>query len=323
MLSLLRWEQGLSSAAERDSLRAMIFTRATDDWQRILGLAEAGRCLALLERDPGQALALVLEAQAMAERHGKEPDDNADTLGMLRMQQGELDEAARLFERARDAARRDGERGNEFMALEHLIKLEIRRHDCARARALSAELQSLAERFRSGSELPFARVVDALCRLAQGEAQADSELTLALDALTLSDAKHRLAFALNEAACLDLRDSRLERARAGHRGAAPGRPVRPADRAHDRPRAARPAGRCHGGPGVARDPHDGAALALDRQYLGACARTRRDAPRQPTGNGGGVAPAPWRPPMEHVIVEGSYAEPTTPEAVLERDEGQK
>jgi hypothetical protein len=214
MLSHLRWEQGLSSEAERDSLRGEILTRAADDRQRILGLAEAARCLTLLERDPGHAEALVLEAQAMAERHGKEPDGIADTLGMLRLQQGSVDEAAGLFERARDAARRDGERGNEFMALEHLTKLEIRRGNCARARALSAELRSLAERFRCGSELPFARVVDALCRLAEGEAEADAELALALDALVQADAKHRLAFALNEAACLDLRDGRLERARS-------------------------------------------------------------------------------------------------------------
>ena len=214
MLSHLRWEQGRSSEAERDSLRGEILTRAADDRQRILGLTEAARCLTLLERDPGQAEALVLEAQGMARRHGKEPDGIADTLGMLRLQKGDFDAAAGLFERARDAARRDGERGNEFMALEHLTKLEIRRGNCNRARALSAELQNLAERFRCGSELPFARVVDALCRLAEGEARADAELASALDALTAADAKHRLAFALNEAACLDLRDGRLERARS-------------------------------------------------------------------------------------------------------------
>ncbi len=214
MLSHLRWEQGQWSEAERNSLRGEILTRAADDWQRILGLTEAARCLTLLERDPGQAEALVLEAQAMAERHGKEPDGIADTLGMLRLQQGDLDEAAGLFERARDAARRDGERGNEFMALEHLTKLEIRRGNCARARALSAELRRLAERFRCGSELPFARVVDALCRLAEGDALADAELVSALDALTVTDAKHRLAFALNEAAALDFRDGRHDRARS-------------------------------------------------------------------------------------------------------------
>ena len=213
MLSHLHWEQGLTAEAERDSLRGEILTRAADDRQRILGLTEAARCLTLLERDPGHAEALVREAQAMARRHGKEPDGIADTLGMLRLQQGAIDEAAALFVQARDAARRDGERGNEFMALEHLTKLEMRRGRCARARLLAAELQSLAERFRGGSELPFARVVDALCRSAEGEATADAELDAALAALTAADAKHRLAFALNQAACLDLQNGRLERAR--------------------------------------------------------------------------------------------------------------
>lgn len=221
MLSHLRWERGQSFEAERDSLRGEILTRAADDWQRILGLTEAARCLALLERDPAQAEALVLEAQAMARGQEKEPDGIAHTLGMLRAQQGALDEAATHFEQARDAARRDGERNNEFMALEHLIKLEIRRGNCARARQLAAELTSLAERLRAGSELPFARSVEALCRLAEGHTEgdgaADAELAAALDALVAADAKHRLAFALNEAACLDLRAGRL--ARAGQRAA--------------------------------------------------------------------------------------------------------
>ena len=212
MLSQLHWEQGLVAEAERDSLRGEILTRAADDWQRILGLTEAARCLTLLERDPGHAEVLVLEAQGMARRHGKEPDGIAHTLGMLRLQQGAVDEAATLFEQARDAARRDGERGNEFMALEQLTKLEIRRGNCARARLLAAELESLAQRFRCGSELPFARVVDALCRSAEGDQAADPELEAALAALAAADAKHRLAFALNQAACLDLGHGRLDRA---------------------------------------------------------------------------------------------------------------
>jgi hypothetical protein len=216
MLSLLRWERGLSSEAERDSLRGEILTRAGDDWQRILGLTEAARCLTLLERDPGQAEALVLEAQAMAQRQDIEPDGIADTLGMLRLQRGELDEAARLFERARSAARRDGERSNEFMALEHLTKLEIRRGNCHRARAFAGELKSLAERLRAGSELPFALAVEALCRQAEagaeGDPAADAELAAALEALVAADSKHRLAFALNEAARLDHRAGRTARA---------------------------------------------------------------------------------------------------------------
>jgi DNA-binding SARP family transcriptional activator len=214
MLSVLRWEQGRSAEAERDSLRGELLTRATDDRQRMLALVEAARCLTLLERDPGQAEALLVEAQALSRQQGEEPDGIPDTLGMLKVQQGDLDEAALAFERAREAARRDGERSNEFMALEHLTKLEIRRGNCTRARALAAELCALAERLRGGSELPFARVVDALCRGNEGDPSADAALTEALEALVAADAKHRLAFALNEAACLDIRSGRLERAAA-------------------------------------------------------------------------------------------------------------
>jgi hypothetical protein len=219
MLSLLRWEQGRWAEAERDSLRGELLTRATDDRQRMLALVEAARCLTLLERDPGQAEALLVEAQALSRRQGEEPDGIPDTLGMLKVQQGAFDEAALEFARAREAARRDGERSNEFMALEHLTKLEIRRGNCARARALAAELCGLAERLRGGSELPFARVVEALCRSNEGDPTADAALTEALDALVAADAKHRLAFSLNEAACLDIRSGRLQRAEARAREA--------------------------------------------------------------------------------------------------------
>lgn len=213
MLSLLRWEQGRWAEAERDSLKGELLTRATDDRQRMLALVEAARCLTLLERDPGHAEALVLEAQALSRVQGEEPDGIPDTLGMLHLQQGALDEAARHFERAREAARRDGERSNEFMALEHLTKLEMRRGNCTRACALAQELKSLAERLRAGSELPFANAVEALCRCTGGDAAAEADLDNALAALTAADAKHRLAFALNEAAASDRRNGRLDRAK--------------------------------------------------------------------------------------------------------------
>ena len=215
MLSHLRWEGGLWSEAERDTLRAELVSRSADETVRVVALAEAARCLAILERDLGQAEAFALEARALAKRQGIEPNAIPDALGMLRLHQGADEEAAMLFAQARAAARRDGERASEFMALEHLVGVEIQRGCLDRAETLCAEMTRLADRLRQdGSEAPYARALGALCRLARKGAGADGELEEALNALTVADAKHRLACALIFAAEVDVRDGRRDGRRA-------------------------------------------------------------------------------------------------------------
>lgn len=218
MLSYIRWEGGLWSEAERDTLRAELVSRSADERVRVVALAETARCLSLLERDLGQAEAFALEARALAQRLGIEPNAIPDALGLLRLHQGADDEAATLFEQARTAARRDGERTGEFMALEHLVGLEVRRGRFDRAEALCAELTDLSDRLRhDGSEAPYARVLAALCCAARDDPadadKADGDVERALEALTAADAKHRLAFALAIGAELDIRAGRHARAR--------------------------------------------------------------------------------------------------------------
>lgn len=213
LLSYMRWEGGLWSEAERNTLRAELVSRSADERVRVVALAETARCLSLLERDLGQAEAFALEARAMAQRLGIEPNAIPDALGLLRLHQGAEDEAAALFEQARTAARRDGERTGEFMALEHLIALEFRRDRFDRAEALCADLSDLADRLRhDGSEAPYARVLATLCCAAREDPGADADVERALEALAVADAKHRLAFALAVGAELDLRAGRHERA---------------------------------------------------------------------------------------------------------------
>ncbi|HYG86024.1 MAG TPA: AAA family ATPase [Azospirillum sp.] len=213
MLSQLRWEGGLWSEAERDTLRAELVSRSADEKVHVVAMAEAARCLALLERDLGQAEAFALEARALAQRQGIEPNAILDALGMLRLHQGAEDEAATLFAQARAAARRDGERAAEFMALEHLVGLGIHQGRFDRAEALCAELTDLADRLRQdGSEAPYARALSALCRLARDDPGAEDDLDAALNALVVADAKHRLASTLLFAADLDIRTGRYPRA---------------------------------------------------------------------------------------------------------------
>ena len=118
------------------------------------------------------------------------------------------------FEQARVAARRDGDRGNEFLALEHLVRLEMRRGRFERAAGLCEDLAVLAAGLRQdGSEAPCARLLGALCRTALSGGFVESQgVAEGLEALAAADAKHRLAFALLVAAELDLRARQHHRA---------------------------------------------------------------------------------------------------------------
>lgn len=214
MLSYLHWERGDWSDAERDTLRAHQVSQSAGQKEQVIAMAEAARCLALLERDLEKAEAMILEAGALATRLDIKPAAIPDAQGMLRLHEGHLDEAATLFEQARTRARAEGNRLDEFQALEHLLMVELQRDGDARARKLSDELVSIGEKLREGSESSFARVLRATTCYSMGEDQAQLELEQALDELRTVDAKHRLAYALTRIANVDLRHGHPDLARS-------------------------------------------------------------------------------------------------------------
>jgi len=214
MVSYLRWEGGAWSDAQRTMMRAEQVSRAAGDREHAVGMAEAARCLALLERDLPQAEALLLEAGALSDRLGIEPAAIPDAVGMLRLHAGRLDDAAQLFERALILARAAANHDDEFRALEHLVMVELQRQRYDRALAQCAELGPIGERLREGSEAPFARTLTALARYALAEPDALAELETGLAALRVADAKHRLAYALTQAARLEVERGTLDLARA-------------------------------------------------------------------------------------------------------------
>jgi hypothetical protein len=204
LLAYLRWERGAWSDAQRHMMRAELVARSADEGGHVVAMAEAARCLTLLDRDLPRAEALALEARARAERSGVRPSALADAQGMLRLHEGRLEEAAELFEEARVAARQEQDRMSEFQALEHLVVLHQQREDWREACRLALELAAIGEKLRGGSEAPFARALVALCRHAMSEDGAGRALESAFEELRLADAKHRLAYALTRAARLDL-----------------------------------------------------------------------------------------------------------------------
>ena len=213
MLSYLRWEEGDFSDAQRQMMRAEVVSRAGDEKAQVLAMAEAARCLVLLERELPRAEALALEASARSSRAGERPSAIADAQGMLRQHQGRLDEAAVLFDQSRIEARRAGDAMGEFQALEHLVVLRQQQRAWREAERLSADLEALGRKLRGGSEAPFARALSALARHALGDPEATPAVDAALDELRAADAKLRLAYTLTRAAQVDLERGEARRAR--------------------------------------------------------------------------------------------------------------
>lgn len=200
MLSYLRWEIGEWSEAERQMLRAELVSRTTDERERVIGMAEAARCLALLERDLPLAEALAMEASALSHRMGLDRGAVADATGMIRLHQGQLDEAAVLFREARFLAAQNNDHIGEFYALEHSIMLEFQRRNFREARAMCDEIVRIGQKLRGGSEAPFAGALCCLARIGLGDRQAEDDLHVVLQELRAIDAKHRLLFVLTRGA---------------------------------------------------------------------------------------------------------------------------
>lgn len=210
LLSYLRWEVGGSEDARRHMLRAELVSRTGDAKQRIVAMAEAARCLVLLERDLPRAEAMALEAAALSNRAGFEPFAIPDAVGMLRLHQRKFDEARAAFQHAFELARALRQHMPEFTALEHQVMTEIDAGAYARGALLAEQLIPLAQKLREGSEVPIAYALAALCRYASSGVD---ELDAHLERLRAVDAKQRLTYVLTRAADIDVARGEVAKAK--------------------------------------------------------------------------------------------------------------
>ena len=210
MAATVRWEQGRWGAAREQTLRAERVARGGDEESRIVGVAETAKCLVMIERDLGQADAMLMEASALARRRGFNHPAIAAGLGMLRFHENRLDEADDLFRDARMLCKSLGDRVDEYLANEYLIMLDLQRGRLVQARERCNELLMLGGKLREGSEEPFARAMLGLCNYAI-EDESDG-MDAALADLRIADAKHRLAYVLSRAAVLDCERDRIDSA---------------------------------------------------------------------------------------------------------------
>jgi predicted ATPase len=202
MASYVHWMHGQFAGAREEILQAERIARGGNDEEHVAGMAEAARCLAMLERDLTHADAMLMEAKALATRKGMTHNAIPAALGMLRFHENKLDESIELFKEARTLARSRGDRLDEFQANEYLAMIDFERGRPEAARVHCKTLIELGDKLREGSERPFAHALDALCRYALEDDAAP--LDGALADLRAADAKQRLAYTLTRAALLDL-----------------------------------------------------------------------------------------------------------------------
>jgi tetratricopeptide (TPR) repeat protein len=210
MASTVRWEQGRWGAAREQSLQAERAARGGDEESRIVGVAETAKCLAMIERDLGEADAMLMEASALARRRGFNHPAIAAGLGMLRFHENRLDEADDLFRDARMLCKSLGDRVDEYLANEYLIMLDLQRGRLVQARERCNELLMLGGKLREGSEEPHARAMLGLCNYTIDDEPEGMDAALA--DLRIADAKHRLAYILTRAAVLDCERGRIDSA---------------------------------------------------------------------------------------------------------------
>jgi DNA-binding SARP family transcriptional activator/tetratricopeptide (TPR) repeat protein len=210
MASTVRWMHGQWSHARRETLQAERVTRGGSEEDHIVGMAETAKCLAMLERDLSQADAMLMEARSLAARKRTSHQALAAAQGMLHFHRNELDLAEECFLEARALCKAAGHRVDEYQANEYLVMLDLELGRLESALERCAALVAIGEKLREGSEAPFARALQSVCRYALD--RDDAALGPALEELRAVDAKHRLAYALTRAALLDVERGRPERA---------------------------------------------------------------------------------------------------------------
>jgi hypothetical protein len=214
LLSELHEEGGNAASAKRSIVLSEQASRDADPETKARAIALAGRCLAQLENDMPRAKTLLEEATALSAPLQLALPDISLGLGLIRYQEGEIDDSERLLCEGWAVAARQLNHWLASESLSRLIMLLLERGQLDVAIVRCADLEPLAAKLGDGSELPFARTLAALVKTARGEGDASSGLESALAGLRAIDTKGHLAYALNFVANLDLRAGRCASAAA-------------------------------------------------------------------------------------------------------------
>ena len=190
-----------TEGARQATLRAEKISRTADIATHCHQLANTGRCLLDVESSIPRALALIHEAEAIAEASNLQFVELEWGRALAARWDGDLDEAGALMRRALDFARLREDRWREGECLVWLATIALERSDFG---DMAARCDELA---RMGSALgPIVGALRALADLAASDPDASAHLQVSLAELRALDDKARLAHLLNTGAALSLQE---------------------------------------------------------------------------------------------------------------------
>jgi DNA-binding SARP family transcriptional activator/tetratricopeptide (TPR) repeat protein len=212
LLSVLHQEAGDTRQAEASTLRAAAAGRTADDSTLAHQLANTARCLLELETEIGRSRELIREADVFVRSLGLELCELHWARGLLHRWDGEAEMGCASLTRALALARRDEDRWREYKCLTWLAMLEQEQGRYDEMQARCGELSTVAARLGE-DETPFVATLQGLALLGARKASALEIFANALERLRTVDDKSYLAYALNTAGCIHLRDGRIDQAR--------------------------------------------------------------------------------------------------------------
>jgi tetratricopeptide (TPR) repeat protein len=205
-LSFFRNARGDFEGAHEVTLGQAEASRAASPAESVPLIANAGFCLAIIERELPKARALLDEAAESARVHRLSIVDIDLGDGYLAHMEGDVVGAKHGLERGLGLARARADAWRESMALIRLAMIELESGAWEATRARARELRAVAAKLGEGSEGVIADALDALAMQGAGDAGGPAAVAAALEGLSTADAKAMLAYALTMAAEMAIRE---------------------------------------------------------------------------------------------------------------------
>ncbi len=188
-----------TEGARQATLRAEKISRTADSAARCQQLANTGRCLLDVESSIPRALALIHEAEAIAEASNLQFVELEWGHALAARWDGDLDEADARMQRALDFARLREDRWREGECLVWLAIIALERSDFDDVAARCDEMGGIGS-----AAAPILGTLRALAGLAASDSDAGARLQASFAGLRALDDKARLAHLLNTGAALSL-----------------------------------------------------------------------------------------------------------------------
>ena len=211
LLSVLHQKGGDTLRATQSTVRAAAVGRGTHRQTLARQLANTARCLIELETEIPRARALLGEADTLLGDAGQGVCELQWGHGLLERWEGNGELAALRTERALGLARDAQDRWREYQCLTWLAVIEFERGCYATVMERCSELRAVAVGLGE-QQAPVADTLEALAEFADDREPRLDRLAAALTQLRAVDDKSHLAYALNTAASLCVRQGQPSRA---------------------------------------------------------------------------------------------------------------